>query len=70
MKLELIMKLPEKSKQEALAEYAQRLSELYSRSYNIDIRKLKGQIFTPEQVSRFIANHMIHFNGEKFFTAY
>lgn len=56
MKLELLMKLPEKGKQESLVEYAQRLSELYSRSYNIDIRKLKGQIFTPEQVSRFMAS--------------
>ncbi|NJD77273.1 MAG: hypothetical protein FIB08_09295 [Candidatus Methanoperedens sp.] len=56
MKLELLMKLPERGKQEGLVKYAQRLSELYSRAHSIEIRKQRGQFFTPEQVSTFMAS--------------
>lgn len=49
------MKIPEKGEQEGLVDYAQRLSELYSRAYNTEIRKQMGQFFTPAQVSRFMA---------------
>lgn len=54
MKLELLMKIPERGKDEGLAAYAQRLSELYSRAYGTEIRKHRGQFFTPEQVSTFM----------------
>jgi adenine-specific DNA-methyltransferase len=54
MKLELLMKIPERCKEEGLAAYAQRLSELYSRSYGTEIRKHRGQFFTPEKVSTFM----------------
>lgn len=50
------MKIPKRVKQEGLLEYAERLSELYSRTYDATIRKLKGQFFTPKQVSVFMAS--------------
>jgi len=50
------MKIPEKARQERLVDYAERLSELYTKTYNSKIRKLKGQFFTPKQVSSFMAN--------------
>lgn len=50
------MKIPKRAKQEGLVEYAERLSELYARSYDSEVRKLKGQIFTPQQVSKFMAS--------------
>jgi len=56
MKLDLLMKIPERGKQEGLVEYAQRLSELCSKTYNAEIRKHKGQFFTPKQVSKFMAS--------------
>lgn len=57
------MKNPERAKQEGLVEYAERLSELYARTYDAKIRKLKGQIFTPKQVSTFMASLFeIHHN--------
>ncbi len=56
MKLELLMKIPQRSEQEGLVEYAQRLSELYSRIYSPETRKLRGQFFTPKQVSTFMAS--------------
>ncbi len=56
MELELLMKIPQRSEQEGLVEYAQRLSELYSRIYSPETRKLRGQFFTPKQVSTFMAN--------------
>ncbi len=56
MKLELLMKIPQRGEQEGLVDYAQRLSELYSRMYSLEIRKLKGQFFTPNQVSTFMAS--------------
>ncbi len=55
MKLDLLIKIPEKDKHEGLVDYAQRLSQLYSRAYNTEIRKQKGQFFTPKQVSTFMA---------------
>ena len=57
------MKNPERAKQEGLVEYAERLSELYARTYDAKIRKLKGQFFTPKQVSTFMASLFeIHHN--------
>ncbi len=56
MKLELLTKVPERGKNEGLVDYAQRLSELYSKTCNPEIRKGRGQFFTPEQVSRFMAS--------------
>lgn len=56
MKLELLMKIPERDKLEGLVEYALRLSELYSRDYNSEIRRQRGQFFTPKQVSTFMAS--------------
>jgi len=50
------MEIPERAKQEGLVGYAERLSESYARSYDAKIRKQKGQIFTPKQVSTFMAN--------------
>ena len=50
------MKIPERTKQEELVEYAERLSELYSRTYDPKIRKMKGQFFTPKQVSTYMAS--------------
>lgn len=56
MKLELLMKIPQRSEQEGLVDYARRLSELYSRAYSPEIRKHRGQFFTPRQVSTFMAS--------------
>ncbi len=56
MKLELLMKIPQRSEQEGLVDYAHRLSELYSRTYSPEIRKHRGQFFTPNQVSTFMAS--------------
>jgi len=50
------MKIPEKGEKEGLVDYAQRLSELYSRDYSPEIRKYRGQFFTPKQVSSFMAS--------------
>ncbi|MGQ9721324.1 MAG: hypothetical protein ACUVXA_08385 [Candidatus Jordarchaeum sp.] len=52
------MKIPERAKQEGILEYAERLSELYSRIYDAKIRKLKGQFFTPKEVSRFMEAYL------------
>ncbi|MDD5615293.1 MAG: Eco57I restriction-modification methylase domain-containing protein [Candidatus Methanoperedens sp.] len=56
MKLELLMKIPERRIDEGLAAYAQRLSELYSKTYSTEARKHRGQFFTPEQVSAFMVS--------------
>ncbi len=56
MTLELLMKIPQRSEQEGLVDYAQRLSELYSRAYSPEIRKHRGQFFTPNKVSTFMAS--------------
>lgn len=50
------MKSPEIKEQERLVKYAEKISELYYKSYNIEARKLKGQYFTPKQVSVFMAS--------------
>lgn len=50
------MKIPEKTKREGLAEYAERLSELYYMTSDVRLRKQKGQFFTPKQVSTFMAD--------------
>lgn len=57
------MNIPARAKQEGLVEYAGRLSELYTKTHEAKIRKLKGQFFTPKQVSAFMANLFeIHHN--------
>ena len=55
-KLYLSMEGPKRAGEEGLVEYAERLSELYMRTYTSAVRKSKGQFFTPGQVSRFMAN--------------
>jgi len=52
----LTPEIPEKVKQEDLAQYAESLSELYARHYDARVRKLKGQFFTPRQVSTYMAS--------------
>jgi adenine-specific DNA-methyltransferase len=49
------MKIPERLKHEGLVEYAERLSETYTRTCDTKVRKFKGQFFTPKEVSRFMA---------------
>lgn len=49
------MKVPDRAKEEGLLDYAERLSELYAGSSDARVRKLKGQFFTPKQVSAFMA---------------
>jgi adenine-specific DNA-methyltransferase len=50
------MRVPEKRENENLVEYAWRLSELYSSKCEARTRKIKGQFFTPAEVSRFMAS--------------
>lgn len=52
----LIHEIPEKVKQEELAQYAESLSDLFARKYDANARKLKGQFFTPKQVSTYMAS--------------
>ena len=52
----LAMKITKRAEQEGLVEYAERLSELYARTYNAKIRKLNGKFFTPKQVSTYMAS--------------
>ena len=52
----LIHEIPEKVKQEELVQYAESLSDLYARNYDANVRKLKGQFFTPKQVSTYMAS--------------
>jgi len=51
-----IHEIPEKVKHEDLVQYAESLSNLYARSYDANVRKLKGQFFTPKQVSIYMAS--------------
>jgi adenine-specific DNA-methyltransferase len=50
------MRVPEKNRSEGLVEYACRLADLYSGKCEARIRKIKGQFFTPAEVSRFMAS--------------
>ena len=52
----LTHEIPEKVKQEELVQYAESLSDLYARTYDAKVRKLKGQFFTPKQVSTYMAS--------------
>ena len=64
MEATLANRIPGKVKQEGLVEYAESLSELYAGTYDIESRKLKGQFFTPKQVSRYMASLFeIHHNA-------
>ena len=40
---------------ESLLDYSVRLAQLHRSAYRVDVRKSKGQIFTPGTVSRFMA---------------
>lgn len=51
----LIHEIPEKVKHEDLVQYAESLSNLYAQNYDVNVRKLKGQFFTPKQVSIYMA---------------
>jgi adenine-specific DNA-methyltransferase len=51
----LIEELPEKTQDENLTAYAERLSSLYSESCKISARKNIGQFFTPKEISLFMA---------------
>lgn len=46
----------EKLQSESLLDYAARLSQLWVKSRSFESRKLKGQFFTPKEVSSFMAN--------------
>jgi len=50
------MKISKRSEQEGILEYANSLSELYATTHDAEIRKKGGQVFTPRQVSTFMAN--------------
>jgi adenine-specific DNA-methyltransferase len=50
------MKISKRSEQEGILEYADRLSELYATTYDVKMRKKRGQVFTPNQVSIFMAD--------------
>lgn len=50
------MTIVEKEVNETLSDYAIRLANLYSEFCEVGIRKTKGQIFTPKQISMFMAN--------------
>jgi len=50
------MKISKRSEQEGILEYGNRLSELYATTNDAEIRKKKGQVFTPGKVSAFMAN--------------
>lgn len=50
------MRIVEKEVNETLSDYAIRLANLYSEFCEVGIRKTKGQIFTPKQISMFMAN--------------
>ena len=51
----LLIKTPTMVKQKELLEYAEESSELYINTYDIDLRKTRGQFFTPKQVAVFMA---------------
>jgi adenine-specific DNA-methyltransferase len=50
------MKFEEKSPSQSLVEYADRLADIYTKKYDLIQRKIKGQFFTPKQVSLFMAD--------------
>jgi len=52
----LSQKIGERVKQKELAQYAENLADRYARANNAEARKLKGQFFTPRQVSMYMSN--------------
>jgi adenine-specific DNA-methyltransferase len=52
----MLVRIPEKFRQEGLLQYAERLSRIYAKASHVRTRKLRGQFFTPGQVSKFMAN--------------
>ena len=58
------MNIPERNLKESLPEYAERLSEIYSANYNSNLRKGRGQIFTPIKISSFMADLFDSFENQ------
>jgi len=54
-----LWKAADKLKEESLVDYADRLGELYTKEHDLSYRKIKGQYFTPKQVSIFMASLFI-----------
>ena len=52
----LTHEIAERVRQEELVQYAENLSDLYARTYDVEARKLKGQFFTPRQVSLYMSS--------------
>lgn len=52
----VIYHIADTAKQEELAQYAENIADLYAQTSDANIRKLKGQFFTPKQVSLYMAN--------------
>ncbi|MBA3046133.1 MAG: N-6 DNA methylase, partial [Euryarchaeota archaeon] len=52
-----IMDIPNYLKNEGMLEYALRMADEYSNIYELNIRKPKGQFFTPKSVSAYMANY-------------
>ena len=50
------MKIPVRLEGEEIIKYSERLSELYARVHNTKNRKLKGEFFTPKEVSKYMAS--------------
>jgi len=53
--MKITMRIPPKKKSESLVGYAERLSTVYSSTFASNDRKPRGQFFTPEHVSGFMA---------------
>lgn len=49
------MNIPKILDTEGLTDYSERLSEVYSKKYDKETRKLNGEIFTPKKVSKYMA---------------
>lgn len=50
------MEMPEKAEAESVLDYAVRLSEWHSGIHSIEVRKAKGQFFTPKKVAAYMAS--------------
>lgn len=55
-KMDTKVDIPHRQRGEKLVDYAEKLAMLYVRISNLSERKLKGQFFTPKQVSAFMVN--------------
>lgn len=52
----LTHEIADRIKQEELAQYAENLADLYARTNDAEVRKLRGQFFTPRQVSLYMSS--------------